>query len=112
MHATREAARARAPPSPENGLVTGQQVFRAVLERDVDGTWWFVHVPTEVRRAFRHLERRGHVPVRVTIGGSSWAASLMPWADGSAQVVVDARVRAREGLALGDELEVLVEPRP
>ena len=89
-----------------------EQIFRARLQRDADGTWWFVHVPEEVRRAFAHLERRGHTRVWVTVGGTTWPASLMPWADGSAQVVVNAKVRGRESLDLGQELEVRLTPRP
>jgi hypothetical protein len=91
--------------------VTPPQVFRAPLQRDHDGTWWFVHVPKEVRQAFKHLERRGTTPVHVTVGGTSWAASLMPWADGSAQIVVNAAVRRREGLHLGQQVEVMVSAR-
>ena len=85
--------------------------FAARLERDPDGTWWYVHVPREVRLALKQHERRGTVPVIATIGGSSWDASLMPWADGSAQLVVKRAIRERERLAEGSELSVSVRAR-
>jgi len=91
--------------------VTDPQVFGAPLQRDTDGSWWFVHVPREVRQAFQHLERRGFTPVQVSMGRTSWAASLMPWADGSAQIVIKKAVREGEGLQLGQELEVTVTAR-
>lgn len=85
--------------------------FTSVLERDKDGTWWYVHVPRHVREALKHLEKRGSVPVVATIGQTSWEGSLLPWADGSAQLVVKKPVRTREGLELGQTLDVRVRPR-
>jgi len=81
------------------------------VQCDVDGSWWFVHVPQEVRQAFKHLEVRGFTPVQVTIGRTNWAASLMPWADGSAQIVIRKAIRDDEGLQLGQELEVTATAR-
>lgn len=85
--------------------------FTSALERDPDGTWWYLHVPSAVRAALGEHERRGVVPVTATIGGTTWPGSLLPWADGSAQLTVNARIRAREGLALGDLVPVRLEPR-
>lgn len=84
--------------------------FTAPLERDKDGTWWYVHVPAEIRRAWRDFERRGHIKVDATVGGSHWSGSLMPWADGSAQLTVGKAVRTSEGLVLGDPVTVTVRP--
>jgi hypothetical protein len=80
--------------------------FTAPLERDKDGTWWYVHVPAEVRAGWKRLERRGFIAVTATVGGSRWTASLMPWADGSAQLVIKRPVREREGLRLGSDVTV------
>ena len=85
--------------------------FAATLERDADGTWWYLHVPAEIRAALKEHERRGVVPVTATIGGTTWPGSLLPWADGSAQLTVTARIRARERLELGSEVRVTLEPR-
>jgi len=51
------------------------------------------------------------VTVTATIGGTSWDGSLLPWADGSAQLVVKKGIRDREGLELGQLVAVEVKPR-
>jgi uncharacterized protein DUF1905 len=86
--------------------------FETTLERDKDGTWWYAHVPKNVRRRFAHLGAHGVIPVLATVGGTSWVASLMPWADGSAQVVIKKDLREKEGLRLGQELQIRIEARP
>jgi hypothetical protein len=86
-------------------------VFSSRLDRDRDGTWWYAHVPAAVRQALAAYARRGSVPVTATLGRSTWEASLLPWADGSAQLSVKKAVRIAESLQLGDALEIQVVPR-
>ena len=88
-----------------------QIAFTSILERDKDGTWWYVHVPKHIRDQLKHLERRGTIAVSATIGRTTWHASMLPWADGSAQITVNKKVRDKEALTLGQELEVLIVPR-
>ena len=85
--------------------------FSAKLEMDTDGTWWYVHVPKDIRQKLKHLEKRGMVPVTATIGKTSWDGSLMPWADGSAQLVVKKDIRTKEKLEQGQMLHVYLIPR-
>jgi len=85
--------------------------FTATLEQDKDGTWWYAHVPKEVRQALKHLEVHGTIPVEATIGHTSWAASLLPWADGSAQIVIKKLIRDKEHLEPGDTLAITVRQR-
>jgi hypothetical protein len=80
--------------------------IRSKLERDKDGTWWYLHIPKKVREQLKHAERRGTIAVAATVGESSWEGTLLPWADGSAQLVVKKDVRDRERLRLGDEVVV------
>ena len=86
-------------------------LFTTILEQDKDGTWCYAHLPKEVRQALKHLEVRGTIPVEATIGQTSWAASLLPWADGSAQIVINKRIRDKEQLELGDTLAITVRQR-
>ena len=88
-----------------------QIAFTGTLERDTDGTWWYIHVPKHIRDQLKHLEKRGAIPVTATIGRTTWPASLLPWADGSAQITVNKTVRDNEALTLGQEVEVLIVPR-
>ena len=85
--------------------------FDAALQVDKDGTWFYVHVPAESRTGYKAWEKRGIIHVTVTIGGTSWEGSMLPWADGSAQISVSKSVRAKEHLALGDQVRVTVTPR-
>lgn len=88
-----------------------RQSFEATLEMDKDGTWWYVHVPKEVRNAYKQYEKRGIVHVTVTVGSTTWDGSMLPWADGSAQISVNKNVRNKESLRLGDTVSVSVLPR-
>jgi hypothetical protein len=85
--------------------------FTATLEQDKDGTWWYAHAPKEIRQALKQLEVHGTIPVEATIGHTTWVASLLPWADGSAQIVIKKLVRDKERLKLGDTLEITVRQR-
>lgn len=86
--------------------------FTSILERDKDATRWYAHVPKDIREALKHHQKRGGtIPVTATIGHTTWEASLMPWADGSAQTVIKQSVRDRENLHLGDQLTVQLKER-
>ena len=60
---------------------------------------------------FKPLEKRGTIQVTATIGDSTWDGSMLPWADGSAQVVINKKIRTHEQLELGRELTITIEPR-
>jgi Domain of unknown function (DUF1905) len=85
--------------------------FETTLVQDEGGTWWYAQVPRTVREQLGAHARRGFIPVVATIGETSWDATLMPWADGSAQIVVKREVRERESLGPGQALQVSVRPR-
>jgi hypothetical protein len=86
-------------------------VFHAHLQQDTDGTWWYVHVAKDIRDSLKHLEKRGIIHVSVTVGSTTWEGSMLPWADGSAQISVSKNVRLKEKLKLGDNLLVTIAPR-
>lgn len=83
--------------------------FDAALEVGEDGIWHYVHVPKEPRDKYKAREHRGIIKVRATIGNSTWDASLMPWADGSAQISVNKKVRTAEAIQVRDVVRVSVE---
>jgi len=88
-----------------------RQTFQAVLQQDTDGTWWYVHVPKEIREAFKQFEKRGIIHVKIAINETTWDGSMLPWADGSAQISIGSKIRKKENLTLGDRLSVSVSPR-
>lgn len=84
--------------------------FTSKLEIDKDGTWWYFHVPQTIRDSLNHLENRGIIKVRATLGRSTWSGSLLPWADGSAQFNIRKEFRVKEGIELGDEVIISIVP--
>jgi hypothetical protein len=86
------------------------EVWRWQARRD---DWYFVTVPEEFAEPIRDVPRetRGFrsVPVRVTIGGTSWKTSIFPAEDGQGySLPVKKSVRDAEGILPGDVVEVSV----
>ncbi len=79
------------------------------------GAWHFVTLPTEVAEVIREVRpapARGFGAVRVaaTVGQTRWATSVFPDSkSGSYVLPVKKQVRAAEGLAEGDLVEVVLE---
>lgn len=90
-------------------------MFTAALWRhNGDAAWHFVTLPPataddiEARTAERSVAF-GSVPVRVTVGGTTWTTALFPSTEAGSYVLpVKAEVRRREGLEAGDDVAVEV----
>ena len=82
---------------------------------DGEAAWTFVTLPGELSddiRAQTDGSRRGFgsVRVRVTVGATTWTTSVFPDAKRGAYLLpVKKDVRRREGLEVGDRLEVALE---
>ena len=81
-----------------------------------EDSWVFLTVPAEVSDeigAGLHEPRGfGSVPVRVTLGGSTWETSVFPSKEEDAYVLpVKRPVRRAEGVDVGDEVDVRLEVR-
>lgn len=66
-----------------------------------DGGWHYVAVPQDFVDELADLADRGLVAVTATVGSSSWPTSLLPMGDGSKFIPLPAKVRQKEGLAVG-----------
>lgn len=66
------------------------------------GGWHYIAVPVEFSEELKDLADRGLVPVRATIGKTSWHTSLLPMGDGTHFLALNAAVRKSEGLDVGD----------
>jgi hypothetical protein len=90
--------------------------FRAKLwEYDGPASWHFVTLPRKdsgkIRGIF-HIAKRGFgaLPVRVTIGKTTWKTSIFPESkSGSYVLPVKADVRKQEGLRDGSTVRVSIE---
>jgi len=73
--------------------------------------WYYVSVPTELSKPLEHLADRGLVAVTARVGNSAWLTSLLPMGDGTHFIPLPAKVRTKEKLELGKELEISFEIR-
>lgn len=81
------------------------------------GSWHFITLPerqsAEVRlEAAASGPRRGFgsVRVEVSVGDVTWRTSVFPQKSGTYILPVKADVRRRAGIAVGDEVAVMLEP--
>lgn len=73
--------------------------------------WHYVSVPMELSKPFEYLADRGLIAVTAKVGNSSWPTSLLPMGDGTHFIALPAKVRSKEKLFLGAEVEVSFETR-
>ncbi len=79
---------------------------------DGDAAWHFITLPADVSDQIeaRTTARRrgfGSVPVRVTVGATTWSTSVFPDAKRGAYLLpLKAEVRRREGLSAGSRMAV------
>jgi hypothetical protein len=80
-----------------------------------EDSWTFVTIPADASEDIRHLTagpRRGFgaVPVKVTVGGTTWTTSIFPGSGGGGYVLpIKQAVRRAESLDAGDVATVTVE---
>lgn len=87
--------------------------FIAEIERfDMPGGWHYVPVPTELSIPLEYLAVHfGYIAITARVGNSSWQTSLLPKGDGTHFIALPAKVRSKEKLLLGAEIEVSFEVR-
>ena len=80
-----------------------------LFERDKG--WYYVPVPTEMSKPLEHLADRGLIAITAKVGNSQWKTSLLPMGDGTHFIALPAKVRYKEKLVLGSELDISFELR-
>ena len=97
--------------------MTSYTIRAEVWLHDGAAAWHFVTLPEEVAD---EIEARtagpragfGTVPVRVTLGGSTWETSLFPDRKAASYLLpLKAGIRRREGVEAGDGVELRIELR-
>ncbi len=68
--------------------------------------WYYVAAPIELSKPLEYLADRGLIAITAKVGKSSWATSLLPMGDGTHFIALPAKVRSKEKLSLGAEIEV------
>ena len=89
-----------------------KNIFNAkvmIFEREKG--WYYVSVPTNLSKPYENFADRGLIAVTVKIWKSSWPTSLLPMWDGTHFIALPAKIRLKENLSLGMDIEVSFELR-
>ena len=82
-----------------------------------DAAWHFVTIPQDISEDIKHLfgdraKGWGSIPVRVTVGSSSWETSIFPDKKENAYILpLKKQIRKNENIQLNDSLQFLLEIR-
>jgi len=90
-----------------------ENTFVGIIERfEMQGGWHFVSVPIELSKPLTYLAFHfGYISINAKVGSTIWPTSLLPKGDGTHFIALPAKVRAKEKLSLGAEIEVSFETR-
>ena len=77
-------------------------------------TWYFITVPKKDSKLIKANSGKrkgwGSVPVKVTIGGTTWKTSVFPYSEENAYILpVKADVRKKEGLREGSAVDATLQ---
>ncbi|MGH8924783.1 MAG: DUF1905 domain-containing protein [Acidimicrobiia bacterium] len=75
------------------------------------GGWYYIAVPRWISDELSHLADRGLIPVKATVGSTSWDTSLLPKGDGSHFIALNAMVRKTNRIDVGDRITVTFQTR-
>ena len=89
----------------ENAFIAKIELF----EREKG--WYYVSVPMELSKPFEYLADCGLIAVTAKVGNSCWPTSLLPMGDATHFIALPAKVRSKEKLSLGAEIEISFEIR-
>lgn len=73
--------------------------------------WYYVSVPIELSKPLEYLADRGLIAVIAKVGNSTWSTSLLPMGDGTHFIALPAKVRSKEKLSLGAQVQISFETR-
>lgn len=76
--------------------------------------WYFLSTTAEQGNALKEGRKRvgwGSIPVRVTIGTSTWDTSIFPTKEGPFLLPIKAAVRKKESLTENSNVEAVCVPR-
>ena len=71
------------------------------------GGWHFIRVPKSITKKLNHKADRGVIAIQAAVGNTSWNTSLLPKGDGTHFIALNATVRKKENINLGDKIEVV-----
>lgn len=85
------------------------ETFRVINKVEIfpqKGGWYFIRIPKSITRKLADKADRGLIAVNATIGKTSWDTSLLPMGDGTHFIALNAKVRKKENVDLGNKIKV------
>ena len=73
--------------------------------------WHFIRIPKSITTKLVHKADRGLIAINATVGMTSWDTSLLPMGDGTHFIALNAKVRKKEKIYLGDTIEIIFQLR-
>ena len=89
----------------ENNFAAEMKLFKR------EKGWYYVDVPVELSKPLEEFAGRGLIAITAKVGTTSWKTSLLPMGDGTHFIALPAKVRTKENLLNGAEIEMSFEPR-
>ena len=87
-----------------------ENTFTATIERfECVNGWHYVTVPKKLVTPLKlqnYTNQFGYIAITVRTGASSWDTSIMPMGDKTDFIALPAKVRKKEKLTLGDDVEI------
>lgn len=93
------------PPEPEFAVEADVELFPQ------KGGWHYVPVPQSISADLELFAERGLIPITARIGETIWDTSLLPKGDGTHFVALNAQVRKKENITVGDRVTVAFSRR-
>lgn len=70
------------------------------------GGWHYIGMPENYTEITQDYADRGVVAITATVGETSWDTSLLPKGDGTLFIALNAKVRKKEKIDVGDTITV------
>jgi len=70
------------------------------------GGWVFIRIPKTITTKLLHRADRGLIPIKATVGLTSWDTSLLPMGDGTHFIALNAKVRKKENIEVNKTISI------
>lgn len=70
------------------------------------GGWVFIRIPKTITTKLLHRADRGLIPIKATVGLTSWDTSLLPMGDGTHFMALNAKVRKKENIEVDKTISI------
>jgi hypothetical protein len=70
------------------------------------GGWYYIKIPRNITKPLQHKADRGLIAITARVGDYSWETSLLPMGEGTHFIPLNAKVRKKENIELGEKITI------